>query len=122
MQVECEKKVTSEIIKKDKVIEDLTQARDSLANDFHNSELVKCKDKEIHDIKKELSTVTENLSQVKAEFANFTSIVNKERKNNERKDKKNEKKEFLNQLRSESCPPSLQVLECYVKSENLVTL
>ena len=69
---------------------------------------MKCKDKEIHDIKKELATVTKNLSQVKAEFANFTSIVNKERKNNERKDKKNEKKEFLNQLRSESFPPSLQ--------------
>ena len=50
--------------------------------------MIKLKEKENHDVRKELDNVTHNLSQLKAEFATFSSIVNKERKTNERKSKR----------------------------------
>ena len=65
---------------------------------------VKTKEKENYDLKKENANIKEDLNQANNEFANFRVKVNKEIKDLEKKVKKTEKKEFMNNLKIDSKP------------------
>ena len=86
--------------KKDKIIKDLKDGKTKLETELEEAEknrkvlnkLVKSKDKEIHDIRKENFEVVENLENVKAKFGTLTATVNREKKQEERKLKKKKQK------------------------------
>ena len=86
--------------KKDKIIKDLKDGKTKLETELEEAEknrkvlnkLVKSKDKEIHDIRKENVEVVENLENVKAKFGTLTATVNREKKQEERKLKKKKQK------------------------------
>ena len=60
-------------------------------------------------IKKENLKVIENLEEVKANFANLTAAVNREKKQEEKKTKKKERKDFLDKLNTSSQSQELNV-------------
>ena len=85
---------------KNKIIKELKDINTKLENHLkdieknHNvlNKLVKSKEKETHDLKKENLKVIENLEEVKANFANLTAAVNREKRQEEKKTKKKEEK------------------------------
>ena len=63
---------------------------------------VKEKDKIMHDLKKESETLARDLLQVETSFKTFKATVNQEKKREERKIKKRDSKDFLNNMKVES--------------------
>lgn len=107
-------------LKKDGVIENLKGEIYTLNNELEsidtnvkkNSKEMKVKDKELHDIKKENSKVKEDLAGVTTELKELRCKVTKEEKQQQRKMKFKEKKDLLNNLKSESNPLELQCDIC----------
>ena len=101
-------KVKGEFQKKEKLIEDFKVEKNKLESDLEFAEkkwkelnkLVKMKDKELHEVKKETARVTENLTKVETEFKNLTAVRNKEKKNEDKKLKKLEKKELIERFKT----------------------
>ena len=74
--------------------------------------IVKQKDKEVYDLQKENSRLKEEIQLVQSDYSNLKSKVNREAKQAEKKNKKSEKKEFLNVLKSESEQDDLPCKYC----------
>ena len=72
--------------------------------------LVKIKDKEIHDLKRDNVNVSENLEEIKNKFATLTAKVNREKKTEEKKQKKRERKDFFDNLKTTANAPALNVI------------
>ena len=100
-------KMESEMKSKDCLIEKLKAENDNLENDLQSAEKnwkelkkqIKMKDKEVYDLRKENKQVIENLDIVSKELKNLTNQVNKEKKVEAKKMKKQEKKEFIETLK-----------------------
>ena len=115
-------KVESEVLIKDKLIEKFQQEKNNLECDVENAEknwkalnrTVKAKDKEIYDLKKENETIADNLVNVKEHFAR----ANKEKKDEEKKRKKSDKKDFIEGLKAKSTSVALECNVCDVKVES----
>ena len=102
--------VKNENTKKDKLIKVLKEDKKKLEEELEMSEKnckslsrsLKTKEKEIYEMKKENIKIKEDLDQVKAELVKTSLNANQEKKELERKLKKVEKKDFLNNLKSSS--------------------
>ena len=99
-----EKTVNNEVVRnlKDynsKLVENLENVEKSLKT---VNKQIKAKDKELYDLKKENSILTENFLEVKSKFTNLSTSVNKEKKQEAKRIKKQEKKDFMNNLKAES--------------------
>ena len=89
--------------KRDQVVDQVNQ---NLAKELERAEKnwkdenknVKAKEKEIYDLKKENDRISHHLGEIKTEHTSFLAKVNKEEKNREKKLKKSERKEFLENL------------------------
>ena len=100
----------NEIMKKEKLInqfkadlKNLEQEIDSAEKkDKSSSKALKTKEKEFYEIKKENTKIKEDLDRVKVELVKFKTTANQEKKELERKFKKTEKKDFLNNMKSAS--------------------
>ena len=86
------------------------------------NKLVKVKEKEIHDLEKENSNLSDNLLQMKTKFTNLTANVNREKKQEEKKLKKQERKEFMENLKAETCILNFGCDKCNLKFETLSKL
>ena len=103
-------KLSNEVTKKVTVIEKLKDENDALKKELEssgstskkNAKLLKEKDKELHDLRKENQTTKDKFNQIDAEYSELKCTVNRERKENQRKEKSKAKKDFLNNLKSES--------------------
>ena len=92
-------KINNEMLEKNKIIEELMQTEAGLEDELakaegsnkKSKELVKAKEKEIRELKIENATVTSSLVQVQTDMTR----VNKEKKDNDKKLKKQNKKEFV---------------------------
>ena len=92
------------------VIEQLKQELDALKSELgskdneikKNYKLMKVKEKEMHDLKKEHEKVKDDYVQVNRDFKELTAKVNKEEKDLKRKEKSKQKKDFLNNLKTEA--------------------
>ena len=121
-------KIISETQKKDKITEQLKINRDNLEGELEVAEknwkelnkLIKLKDKELHDLQKKNTRLSENLVTVSADFNNLTSLVNKEKKSEAKKIKKLEKKEFMDGLTAK--PVEFECSKCTVKLESMIKL
>ena len=80
----------------------------------------KVKDKEVQNLKKENESVAHNLEKVRNELKNITSIVNKEKKTEAKKLKKDEKKEIIAALKAK--PDEIQCDQCEVKLDSWAKL
>ena len=97
-------------------IQKLKKDNEGLESDLKLSEknwkdlnkIVKAKDKEIHDMNREIKV----LGEVKSEFDQFKVIVNKEKKDLEKKRKKTERKEFLDNIKT--CSPDNCHFKCNI--------
>ena len=67
-----------------------------------NTKLLKEKDKELHDLRKENQATKDKYNQIDVEYSELKCSVNRERKEIQRKEKSKAKKDFLNNLKSES--------------------
>ena len=128
--IEENKRIRYEISKKDSEIFKLKQEAKHLETELKTSEIdlkkthkeIKSKDKEVHDLKKENVKVKEDLDRLNKEHKEFKSHVNQERKEHDRKLKKQEKKDFLNNLKSESNPLEINCEVCDKKLSSLEKL
>ena len=115
------------VIKQETIIQKLKEEQKKLEKELEVSEnsrkalnkVIKSKDKEIYDLKKENSSVTENLLQVKNEFTNYKSEASKEKKEIEKKFKKLEKKDANESLKPGS---KVKCRKCEVETESLTAL
>ena len=118
--IEENRRLRSESSKKDSDIMKLKQEAKHLENELKTSEIdlkkahkeIKSKEKEVHDLKKERVKVKEDLDRLNTEHTEFKVNVNKERKEHCRKLKKQEKKDFMNNLKSESNPLEINCEMC----------
>ena len=125
-----EERVGADLRKKDKNVELLLHDKQNLERELETAEKnwktsnknVKIKDKEIYDLKKEKDKVTENLAQVKLEYTNLKAKVNKEEKVQLKTIKKTERKEFIENLKSNSQPVKYDCNKCDVLMESLINL
>ena len=83
---------------------------------------VKEKDKLMHDLKKENETLARDLLQVETSFKTFTATVNQEKKREERKIKKRDSKDFLNNMKDESKELCFECNFCDVKCDSVSKL
>ena len=67
-----------------------------------NTKLLKEKDKELHDLRKENQAIKDKFNQIEVEYSELKCAVNRERKETQRKEKSKAKKDFLTNLKSES--------------------
>ena len=94
-----------EILKKDKELSDLKHDKKNLEVALEGSETnvkkgnkaLKLKEKEVYDLQKDNVKVKKELDQRNVEHRELKALVNKEKKDQERKRKKQENKDFLNQ-------------------------
>ena len=101
-------KLSLEISSKDRVIEQLKQEIGAFKSELgsrdndlkKNNKLLKEKEKEIHDLKKESEKAKDDFVRVNRDFKELTAKVNKEEKELKRKEKSQQKKDFLNNLKS----------------------
>ena len=99
--------VMNENIKKDVLIKKLEEDQIKLEHELETAEnsckswrkSIKIKEKEIYETKKENIKRNEDLDQVKAELVKIRMIANQEKKELERRLKKTEKRDFLNNLK-----------------------
>ena len=84
--------------------------------------VVSDKSKQLHNVKKELETESNNLKELKHKFDDFTASVKRERKQYERKQKKKENSDFLNNLKKGSDNLYFQCDECDLKTETRTQL
>ena len=111
----------------DKKIKELKRTNDTLENDIEVAEknwkksnrLFKEKETEVNQLKKEIASVTDNLVQVKTDFAHLTAKVNLEAKKEKKNVKKTEKKELSDQMKASS---PLKCDKCDVEAESLLKL
>jgi hypothetical protein len=123
------KKLLEEIIKKDKFIDNLNSVNKKLeveheitsANNKITAKILKTKDKELYNLKKENETLADNLDRVKLELKELQNKVNKENKEKQRKKKFQAKKDTLNNLK-ESKTSDLDCEMCDEKLESKVKL
>ena len=116
-------KIECENLNKDKLVDQLKQDKSNLECDIEIAEknwkalnkTLKSKDKEIHDLIKENEIKAENLVKVKADFAQ----ANKEKKNEERKQKKRDKNDFIEGLKANSFSVAFECCKCDTKLESL---
>ena len=66
--------------------------------------------------------MTSAFAQVKMELAHLTAKVSKERKNEEKKLKKKDRKEFIHELKANSLPVDFKCDQCDAKSESVLKL
>ena len=116
---------------KDKIIKELKNDKTKLETELEDVEqnrkvlnkLVKSKEKENYDLRKENLKVLENLEEVKAKLANLTATVNREKKLEEKKTKKKERKDFLNNLKTTGSQElDLGCNKCDVRFETVIKL
>ena len=84
------------------------------------NKVLKCKDKELHDLQKVNEKVTEDLGKVRDELKHLTMQVNREKRCEAKKLKKAEKKDFLNSI-SEKVP-EIQCEKCDLRTESQAKL
>ena len=111
--LECQKKIKEENVSVENAVASETkQVREEnkrLENDLESAEkeckklnkIIKQTEKKVYDLEKENNKVKEDLKFEKDELSNFKTQVNKERKDMERRNKKIEKKEVLNNIKKE---------------------
>ena len=112
VNLESVNKMESEMKIKDCFIEKLKVENENVENDLQSAEknwkelkkLIKMKEKEVHDLRKENKLVTENLDIVSNELKNITNQVNKEKKVEAKKLKRIENKEFIETLKAKPEP------------------
>ena len=75
------------------------------------------KEKEIHDLNKDTKIQESNFKQLKAKFDEMSAAVNREKKQQERKIKKKDAKDFLNNMKAESVNVYFDCEVCDVKTE-----
>jgi chromosome segregation ATPase len=80
------------------------------------------KEKQVHNLNREIKNESENFKQLKAKFDDITAAVNREKKQQERKLKKQERKDFLNNLKTESMNLYFECEKCDVKLETRTQL
>ena len=105
------------MLEKNNMIEELIQIKASLEtelakverNNNKSREVIKVKEKEISELKKENVTVTTSLVQVQTDMAAFTAKVKKEKKDYDKKLRKQSKTDFVEELKSQTLK-----YECYV--------
>ena len=103
-------KLSFEKVKQELVIyENDLESAEKECNNLSRS--IKKNEKKIYDIEKENGKVKEDLAQEKAEFSTFRAQVNKEKKTVDKRNKKNEKKEFLKTLKADSSFKCDEILE-----------
>ena len=127
MAIKVRNKVESDNSRKDVIIKKLKHEKDELKTelDFTVSEskktnkLLKVKDKETHDVRKDHERVKDDFARVSDELKDLRSTVNKEQKEQNRKAKSKGKKDFLNNLKSESISNEITCGECENKFENI---
>ena len=128
LKVKGVEKVESEIIKKNKIIQDLNSDKLKLESEVSEAEKnwksanksLKIKDKELHDLHKESNIILESYGQTKDELRDLKSKLNKEIKTNEKIQKKKDKKESLDNLKVPTVPFECSL--CDVKLESLLKL
>ena len=124
------KKVKEENEQKDNKINELKSTNNTLENDIEAAEknwkksnkLLKEKEKEANQLKREIASVTDNLVEVKTDFAQLTGKVNLEAKKEKKNLKKTEKKELSDHFKGSSIPSPLNCDKCDVKAESLQQL
>ena len=79
---------------------------------------IKEKDKTIYDLKKENNVISDNLSQIKSQCSTLSATVHRERKKEEKKLKKKESKDFLENLIGNSQELNFQCNICDIRSES----
>ena len=134
---DCEKVIASLQAKesealKDKlnIIQKLRQENDNVVKELEASEsikkivnkLVKSKDKEIHDLKKENAIVAEDILRVKSEFSEYKSSANKERKEMSKKIAKLEKKDSNENPKNSLKTTSFSCEICDVEAKSVSAL
>ena len=105
-----ENKLSIAVSSKDLVIGELRQEIGTLKSEIEttdsnfkkNNKLLKGKEKEIHDLKKEQEKVKDEFVRMNRDFKELTAKVKKEEKEHKRKEKSLQKKDFLNNLKSET--------------------
>jgi chromosome segregation ATPase len=123
------KTLLAEMMKKDKIIDSLKSVNKKLeeeheiSDDNHKAtaKILKTKDKELYNMRKENETLTENLDRAVVELKELKNKVTKENKENQRKEKAQAKKDTLNNLK-ESKPSDLDCKMCDEKLESKVKL
>ena len=127
---ECENKLNVVNAVNAAMIEQLTNKNADLVDQVKRFEketkdlkkVVVEKDKNLHNLKKDLKNETEMCKQLKAKFNELTATVNREKKQQERKQKKREKSDFLNNLKAEPLNQNFECEICDVKTESKTQL
>ena len=112
-------------LKNEILIQKFKEEIENLRNEFEASEqslkalkkLEKSKDKEIYDLKKENSNLSESSLRVKSDFTTFKCAANKEKKEFEKQVKKLEKEKGTFNVK-----PEYQCTKCNVETESLCAL
>ena len=73
--------------------------------------------KEIHNVKRECRTEEDKFKELKAQFNDATAVLKREKKQPERKLKKQEEKDFVNNLKAETNNFSFECEVCDLKIE-----
>ena len=113
-------KIESDNSRKNAIIEKLKQEKDEIKAELDStvsesrkiSKLLRAKDKEIHDVSKDNEKVKDDFAKVSADLKDIRSKVNKEQKVQNRKAKSKDKKDFLNNLKSESISSEVPCDQC----------
>ena len=134
--LEGQKKIKEENVSVENAVASETkQVREEnkrLENDLESAEkeckklnkIIKQTEKKVYDLEKENNKVKEDLKIEKDELSNFKTQVNKERKDMERRNKKIEKKEVLNNTKKELEQNQFECKRCdkpYISEEKLKT-
>ena len=119
-----------QIHKKDEVIHNLKLEIKNIESNQEVSEnsdkksvkIIKGKDKEIHDLKKENYKTKEDIEKLDRELKELKAKVNKDKKDLERKTKKQEKKDFLNNMKTENKAYDVECDQCDAKVSTMPDL
>ena len=114
------KMLRADNLKKDNAILKLKEEKKNVEDYLENSEnnlkksnkIIKLKEKDIYVLKKENCKVKEDFDQLRLELSALKAQVNKEKRDQEKKIKKQEKKDFLNNLRSDPSPSEIRCEMC----------
>ena len=86
------------------------------------NKILKQNEKKVYDLEKDNKKYKEDLKQVKEEFSVLKSQINKEKKDAERRNKKNQKKQFSKLIKEESNQDEFECKQCGDIFENKIQL
>ena len=130
VKVDENKLLKADNLKKDTLILKLNEVKKNVEDELEisetnakkNNKIIKLKEKEVYDLKKENFKVKEDFDQLKLEHSKLKAQVNKEKKEKDKKIKKQEKKDFLNNLESDPRTSEIYCESCDKKFPGLENL